>query len=104
MPPKNLAGKRLRQTRARAFIACMEACGYAPIPYRGWTRRFRAEGVRVKHGPISITHTGNWAPKLYVESLIANRRHAGFRKIPFHLQVKAVVLDVMMEELLTQAP
>ncbi|WNG24129.1 hypothetical protein F0U62_08905 [Cystobacter fuscus] len=93
-----------RVCQARVFIAGMKARGYVPIPQRRWKRRFKKEGVDVVHGPISDNSTGNWAPRRFVEELIENRRHAGFRKLPFHLQVKSVVLDVMMEELLTQAP
>lgn len=91
MSPKTPANKRLIEAQARASIASMEAQGYAPIPYRGWTRRFRAEGVHVVHGPVSLIRMGNWAPKPFVESLKENRRRPEFRKLRFHIQVKLVV-------------
>ena len=99
-PKKNPADKRLMQARARAFIASMEAQGYAPIPYRRWTRRFRAEGVDVVHGPVSTTRTGNWAPKSFVETLRENRRSPDFCALRFHRQVEEVVWEVLMRGVL----
>ncbi len=75
----------------RAFIQYMEARGFVPIPHRRLTRALKREGAPVFHGPVSISRTGNWIPRLYLESLLEHRQQPAFRKLPFHLQVAAVV-------------
>ena len=77
--------------RARRFIQSMERRGYARIPARRWTRALRRAGAPVVHGPVSATRTGNWTPKEYLTALVEHRRREEFRKLPFHLQVAAVV-------------
>lgn len=98
MSPKTPTEKRLTEELARTFIDGMERAGYVRIPYRRWTRRFKKEGVPVVHGPISVTRTGNWAPRPFVESLRENRRHPEFRAMPFHRQVEEVAWRVMWEK------
>ncbi|HEX5747982.1 MAG TPA: hypothetical protein VFZ09_17200 [Archangium sp.] len=43
------------------------------------------------HGPVSVGRTGNWVPAEYLTALVEHRRNDEFRRLPFHLQVAAVV-------------
>ena len=72
-------------------MADQERLEYAVIPYRRWTRCFRSEGVRVIHGPVSSTRTGNYAPRAFIDGLKEFRCGSGFRALDFRLQVKIVV-------------
>lgn len=76
-----------RRCVAKQRIAQLKAAGYAPIPYRRWTRAFKAEGVRVVHAPVTQDRTGNWVEKTFLDGFVAQRRVQAFRKLPFKLQV-----------------
>jgi len=77
--------------RARRFIRSMERRGFTRIPARRWTRALRKAGAPVVHGPVSVTRTGNWVPKEYLTALVEHRKREEFQRLPFHLQVAAVV-------------
>jgi hypothetical protein len=93
--PTSHFGSRLCAEKRQ--IAEMQALGYAPIPYRRWTRAFKKNGVPVVHGPITIYRTGNWAPKWFVDGFKKARALESFRKLDFQEQVTLYVQLVTMK-------
>jgi len=76
---------------ARCFIRAKERRDFVRIPGRRLMRAFRKAGAPVVHGPTTVTRTGNWIPRKYLDALNENRNDPGFRRLPLHLQVAAVV-------------
>ena len=78
--------------RARRFIQSMERRRLRAHSELGaGLDALRRAGAPVVHGFVSVTRTGNWTPKEYLTALVEHRRREEFRKLPFHLQVAAVV-------------
>lgn len=102
VPPSHFGS---RVCADKQLIARLEALGYAPIPYRRWTRAFRKAGMVVVHGPITINRTGNWAPKWLLDGFKKARALESFRKLDFREQVTLYVqLVTMRPEVRLPAP
>jgi hypothetical protein len=80
-----------RVCEAWRFIGMMKAIGFAPIPARRWTRAFKKYGVPIVYGDVTLSRTGNWVSKAFLDGFIASRRLASFRQLPFLEQVETYV-------------
>ncbi len=80
-----------RQCEAKRYIERMEGFGYVRVRARSLTRAFRAVGVPVIHGPVTLDLMGNWVPKWFWDVFVASCGGRILRGHALRRHVKAVV-------------